>query len=87
MPPPLSDQVREEIAECLIKCEDTRFIHQATTVLINQINRMQRNWERSRKVTPPKHIDQGRPALLSKEIVDDLFIFFYLKDQLLTWMR
>lgn len=36
---------------------------------------MRRNWERSGEVTPPKHIDQGRPALLSKEIVDDLLFF------------
>lgn len=86
MRPPLSDQVREEIAEYFIKCEDTRCIHQATTVSINQINRLRRNWERSEEVRP-KHVDQGRPALLSKEIVDDLLFFFYLKGQLSTWMR
>lgn len=86
MPPPLTDKVREEIADYFIKCEDTSFIHAATTVSVPQINRMRRNWEKWGEVTPPKHVDQGRPALLVKEIVDDL-LFFCLKDQRPIWMR
>lgn len=75
MPPPLSEKIREEIAEYFIKCEDTSFIHTATTVSVTQINRMRRNWEKSGEVTPPKHVDQGRPLVLAEDIVDDLLFF------------
>lgn len=75
MPPPLSEQVREEIIKYFIKCEDTSFIHAATTVSVTQINRMRRYWEKSGEVTPPKHVDQGRPTILAEEVVDDLLLF------------
>lgn len=36
---------------------------------------MRRYWEKSGEVTPPKNVDQGRPAILSDEVVDDLLLF------------
>lgn len=69
MPPPLSEQVREEIVEYFIKCGDTRFIDATSTVSVTQINRMRRHREKSGEVRPPKHVDQGRPAILSDEVV------------------
>lgn len=75
MPPPLSDEVREEIAEYFIKREDISFIHTVTTVSVTQINRMRRYWENLGEVTPPKHVDQGRSAILARDVVDDLLFF------------
>lgn len=50
MPAPLSEEIREEIAEYFIKYEDTSFIHKATTESVTQINRMRRNWEKSGEI-------------------------------------
>lgn len=52
-----SDQVQEEITKCFIKCEDIRFIHQDTIILINQINCIQYNWERLKEIELPRQIN------------------------------